>query len=182
MKPPFFITGLPRSRTAWLANLFTTDTTLCLHEPQNACSIEELVQRHAGVRLGISDAGLTFRFRELRERFPEARWVYVHRPPGEVLESLVRFVDPCVTRPMLGQMLARHAEAEAGINCDALKHVWFEQLGDREVIRQAWEWLLPEIPFNEARVAMLQGLNIQQEKRGRVGLAPALQTLREGGG
>ena len=50
MKNIFFITGLPRSRTAWLANWFTYGHTFCFHEAcRKVGKIEELKDRKSVV-------------------------------------------------------------------------------------------------------------------------------------
>jgi len=156
---PFFITGMPRCRTAWLANLFTTEHTLCLHEPR--APARELVARYPGMRMGVSCSSLVFRYRKLADEFPESRWLLVHRDPGQVLESLTRFVGRFMTRRQAREVVARHIEAQMQISSTAVRHVWFEDLSRLDMIRGAWGWLLPELPFNELRVNALQRLNVQ---------------------
>ena len=58
MPKRFFITGLPRSRTAWMAAFMTSGNAVCLHEPRNWAAM----WNHDGAQhVGISDSGLGFR-------------------------------------------------------------------------------------------------------------------------
>lgn len=57
------VLGTPRSGTTWLANLLTTDSTLCLHDPLIEHTPAQLdVMQIPGKKLGIADtAALTAR-------------------------------------------------------------------------------------------------------------------------
>ncbi len=93
----FFVTGLPRSRTAWLANLLTTDRTLCFHEPIEP--IDKLFNpAWAGgyAAIGCSDSMLVMRFEELSDAYLQAPWLYVQRDPEAALNSLLAFSLPHV--------------------------------------------------------------------------------------
>lgn len=166
MKTPFFITGLPRSRTAWLANLFTTDTTLCWHEPLEPIS-SLMAMAPEGRRIGVSDASLTSQFEALSNEFPSARWLYVQREEEAAMASLVRFIAPHVkTSPTgLKGYLKQHQACAARMKTDArVRVVRFEDLSDGAVMPGAWSWLLPEIRFPGQRWIMLCGLNVQQNR------------------
>jgi hypothetical protein len=91
----FFITGLPRSRTAWLANLLTTDKTLCLHEGLMKCAgVDDPhygLHYHPGYEaVGDCGASLAPHWVALNERFPDAQWVVVRRNIEDVRESHAR--------------------------------------------------------------------------------------------
>jgi hypothetical protein len=55
---PFFITGLPRSRTAWLANFFTTDHSFCYHDISRVGSVWAILESTSSDFVGDSDSGL----------------------------------------------------------------------------------------------------------------------------
>lgn len=58
----FFVTGLPRSRTAWFANYFTSGDVFCWHEAMNGItSKDEYYARMSDPRyrlIGNADSGL----------------------------------------------------------------------------------------------------------------------------
>lgn len=163
MNQPFFITGLPRSGTAWLANLFTTSKSICYHEPLKP--VEMLVARNPGRRVGVSDSTLLRRFRETAEAWPDARWLLVVRRPDEVVNSLMVF-----TGAVIGEQTERiRKEVDADlkrlllIGHDSMTAtIRFDQMTNIEVARQAWHWLLPEVKFDEERFSILEDLNVQQ--------------------
>lgn len=164
-RPPFFITGLPRSRTAWFANLFTTDSTLCFHEP--AEPVGQLIQSHPGARIGVSCSGLVFRFRELSDKYPLARWLYVERDRNQALESLLRFTreQVAIESRHFEQVFDWHAAASAEMKRHlGVLVVRFEDLNRESVIRQAWAHLLPETQFPAGRWSILEGFNVQQSR------------------
>ena len=82
----FMALGLPRSGTAWLANLLTTDDSLCLHESLMRHSVNDLHQmQHQGL-FGISEtAGLFFD----SVRLYPCKKLIVERPLKEINDSLV---------------------------------------------------------------------------------------------
>lgn len=87
----FFIAALPRSRTAWLANMLTTETSICFHEGIRRCSnLEEYIKLLDGQvpnNVGDSSSALVLNWRELAGRYPQAKWVVIRRPFEDVLKS-----------------------------------------------------------------------------------------------
>src|SRR5262245_11295408 len=69
---PFFVPGLPRSRTAWLANWLTTDTSLCLHDVRYS---KTLLQ--GGRRVGFAGPELLDQSNEILGAHPQSRWLVV---------------------------------------------------------------------------------------------------------
>lgn len=162
MKTPFFITGLPRSRTAWLANLFTTADILCHHEPIQ--HFQKLIRDNPGGRTGFSDSTLAFYFDLIVKEYPCAPWIYVRRDPAAALASFEKFVGSVVEVPKakgeeffhkLRDKLETISEAANVLTVD------FEDLWQPEVISKVWSWCVSE-PFNAQRARLLQGLRVQQ--------------------
>ncbi len=86
---PFFITGLPRSRTAWMAAFLSGAGVMCWHELLKHCATREAFyrgMRHPEYRVGDSDCGLPVT--DFQARFPKAKTVVIERDPVEVLASL----------------------------------------------------------------------------------------------
>lgn len=103
----FFITGLPRSRTAWFSAMFTaTDDVFCYHDGLNGCkSLEEFkdkLSRRKEPIVGDSDSGLLLV--DLDRHFPGCKKVLIRRDPEECKESLDEFlgkehadtIDACI--------------------------------------------------------------------------------------
>lgn len=113
MIQPFLITGLPRSKTAWLANLLTWGSTFCAHDglrPEMsrhfefkesvACLVSKL---RTGEWNGHSDAANVLAWQELEVEFPHAKWLVVKRPLNEVLDSC-RKIIPSVAPAGIGAL------------------------------------------------------------------------------
>lgn len=82
---------LPRSRSAWMAEFMRPYVTESMHNPLQQCaSIEELGQKVDAVQgtVFISDVAGLFFFDKLIERFPGAKYLFVHRPSREVAASM----------------------------------------------------------------------------------------------
>ena len=66
----FLILGLPRSRTAWLANFMTSDGIQCSHEGLNGCKSLDEYKAKFKPNSGDSNTGLaSFNFEDLFEDF-----------------------------------------------------------------------------------------------------------------
>ena len=80
---PYFLTGLPRSRTAWFSEWLPT----CLHEGMNGCySHNEYIKKLGSG--GDSSSGLVYF--PIERYFPHAPVVIVERDIDEVMESSIR--------------------------------------------------------------------------------------------
>jgi hypothetical protein len=89
---PFFILGLPRSRTAWLANFLCYGPAFCFHEALIGCdSIKSYARRLCAVdaeHVGDSSSGTVFFIDDIMHLFPEARLVVVERNQDECKVSM----------------------------------------------------------------------------------------------
>ena len=156
---PFFIAGLPRSRTAWLANFLTTDESFCYHELTADClDLAEMPEhfRRTGRRLvGDADTSLALLYKPIKKLFPGARWAVIERPVEEVEKSL-RDDLGITLDPGLLDLLLENLEI---IKRDALV-VSFNDFTE-STARFIWAWCLPGIDFDEARWKLLDPLLIQ---------------------
>lgn len=93
----FFIVGLPRSRTAWLANLLTYGDCFCFHEAINRVSgtqqLPALFEQAGRTIVGDSDSGVPLMFPEIDLLFPDANYLFVHRDFNEALASTQKFLS-----------------------------------------------------------------------------------------
>lgn len=145
----FMILGYPRSATTWMANLFTTDRSVCVHDPLETHTVPELHDlRVPGRTLGISCTGIWL----------DSALVKRYSCPKVVI---LRDIDVCnrelaaIGLPELSPILARRLLA-----VDAMR-VPFEGLWDEDVMRQVWEHLLPTVSFDVIRYRLLREFSIQ---------------------
>ena len=144
----FFVTGLPRSGTTWVANWLTTDTTLCIHDPLYKYQVEELDSLKTTKRLGISCTGI-WRLPKFLSAHP-AKKLILHRDLAEVNDSLKNEMNvPIITE-----------EEAATINDIIGVHVNYTDLFDPIAAKNIYETLL-EKPFDAERHAYLVEINVQ---------------------
>lgn len=89
MKTPFFITGLPRSRTAWMSAFLSNGDVVCRHEALKYCKSKadfSRLMRHPKKRVGTADSVLMWS--DFRARFPNAPFIIIDRNPNEVCAAL----------------------------------------------------------------------------------------------
>jgi hypothetical protein len=167
---PFFVTGLPRSRTGWLANFLTSQGALCVHEglihgvdP----ALRWLTRGGPNVRRGLSDSILPLYWTEVFQPFSSFRLVIVERDPEECWESLLDFLELNEVRVARVELEARFASVSAHLRDMIMfcPHVLvkFEELNEPEALLDIWEHCLPGLPYDEERTNLLQRLNVQQQ-------------------
>lgn len=179
MKSPFFIACLPRSRSAWLATLLTTDTTFCLHEASLSClyggNFREIFSSvpHGTKIAGDADPALGLFWEELLEVFPKSRVVFVLRNRTEAARSEYEAICEDGSAMFDGVTLNTVRDRVNSMQ-NGLDHLWhflpleqkmcvgYEMLNTPLVIRDIWRFCLPGIPFQEERYRLLDNLKITQ--------------------
>lgn len=175
----YFITGLPRSRTAWLANFLTTGLTYCHHDatltgpqPSKLRKLAEETRKDTrAVWVGDSDSGLLVTAAATAKAFPQARWVMVRRDPEDAAESYIKYfkAHPYPSVPFISEEHARGmmkfcahflARIPEAIPEKLLLEVDYEDLNSEDTIRAIWEWCVPSLPFSRRRWQMLQAFNV----------------------
>ena len=164
MKGTFFIASQPRSRTAWLANFFTTGSSYCYHEALKSCptvlELQKAFEETPADYVGNSDSGLPFYIDEVMSAFPEAKLVVIERDPAEVLRSLQK------AYPQTPEGLKEAVEL-TGQALEILKKkyhplvVGYEELNRPETCRKLWQYCVPTLPFSEKRWKMLDLLTVE---------------------
>ena len=124
----FLVTGLPRSRTAWLASFLR-----CPHEPLTYCATLDDLGRIAGTG-GCCDTVALLLWKRIRAKWPSARFVVVRRNPKEVRASLRAIGLPA---SYLGAALQSLDEACTTAVSPALV-VDYGDLNDR--LPEIWQW------------------------------------------
>lgn len=95
MRGTFIISGMPRARTAWLANFMTYGGVLCEHEmlskfktPEECAEyMRQMVEDGVVGAIGMSDSGAVLFQDALKAALPEARWVIIRRSVDECQKS-----------------------------------------------------------------------------------------------
>lgn len=157
MSKRFFILGLPRSRTAWLANLLTVGTSFCFHDGLLGCkSLADLYAKMDGVNLGTvgdSDTGLLHFMPHVRHDNMDAKIVLIERPLIYSLVSSGKAGLPVEGLPAMQQKL----EA-AKPYCDRV--IPYSDLEDEKVVRGLFTWLTG-FTWSHRRWLLLKDLTVQ---------------------
>ena len=160
----FVVTGLPRSRTAWLSAFLTGDGAYCLHEGLLLGEVELIDWLNSSDMHGDSDSALPLVWdRILAGVASPPRVVVVVRGREEVISSLgkywkgIDFLAGKDPRPLIDQIEAKLAE----LSKTALV-VEYDKLSDLGTLKKIWEHCLPSLPFNPLRATLLNNLNILQ--------------------
>jgi len=144
----FFIIGLPRSRTAWLANFLTTDHRFCHHEGINGCSSIEQYREKIGSNDGDSGTGMMLF--DMNTLFPDSPIVIIERDPNAAIEFCYRtygHYDP----------EAMHFLKERLDKIEGLR-IRYEEINIR--LADIWAHVVGS-PFNQRRADMLIKMNVQ---------------------
>lgn len=163
----FIITGLPRSRTAWMANLFCTGNVICFHEPINLfgdlVAMKNYLDGLPYEYVGISDSSIGGHCDWYLENFKDVPVVFIEREVKVVLEDFEKFMG----------MSAEDAKKcidwvwEGATRLHELPNtitVPFEKLNDTATVGKMWEYCIPDIEFDIRRCSILQFMDIQQHK------------------
>jgi len=152
MSQPFFITGLPRSRTAWWSVAMTQGVSFCRHEPlKTAQSFDalKLAWLAPGYSYaGVADSGLVPQIgRILAEIEPQT--LIIERDPLKVLKSFVAFMGPVDFDLSAAKRYINdsHAELLKWKHHPLVKWVNFEDLEDLATVEECIRWLTPAQPF-----------------------------------
>ena len=143
----FLILGLPRSRTAWLANFLTYDGLFCYHEAINGCeSIDEYKEKVQGK--GDSNTGLMLF--DFEKHFPDTKIIVIDSD----INSAVRFGREVFNTDIEIEMTI------AKKRLDNIKgfHVKLEDINSR--LREIWEYV-SDTEFNQERANILIDLDVK---------------------
>jgi len=164
----FFITGLPRSRTAWWANLMSTGEAFCTHEP--GLTIDEWLTKYRPQEtgrwpryLGNSDGTLLATWREVQEAFPEAPWLVLLRPKDEAREATrVRFTEWGLETGHLDERFDELEQMLAELRAHGANLTELEWDAGNGQVLEAARYLAPQLTgLHPARIELLTKLNVQ---------------------
>jgi len=143
----FMILALPRSGTAWVANLLTTDTSLCIHEAFMDHSIDDLDNRSYDGMLGIAETSAFIRVDELN--LHSAKKLIIDRPFDEINNSIVK----------LGFKAMPSYSADLMIQLKGYR-IAYKDLFNYDIMAEAYYYLLRK-ELNQERHRMLCQMNIE---------------------
>ena len=160
----FLVFGMPRSRTAWVANFLTTDRSLCLHEglvdgKGNALSLHHRMARLDYPVVGNADTGMIHQRAELQRVFPDARLVVL---TGATLSWSTFARAHCIEPALRERIESDYRDTRKALEGKALEVNVHHMLQDERCARALWAHCLgAERPFPHARWRMLRDLNVQ---------------------
>jgi hypothetical protein len=143
----FMVLALPRSGTAWVANLLTTDTSLCIHEAFMDNSINDLDTRSYDGMLGIAETSAFTKVDEINQH--SAKKLVIERPFNEVNESIAK----------LGFKAMPSYSDDLMIQLKGYR-IAFKDLFNYDIMAEAYYYLLRK-ELNQERHRMLCQMNIE---------------------
>ena len=144
----FFVIGLPRSRTAWLANFLTYDNHFCFHEGLDNCATVEEYKQKLGQNKGDSSTGLMLL--DMNNEFPDAPKVIIENDMSKAIDYSYKtygYYDPAYIQGLNTKLLA----------IDGL-HINYHEID--QSLKQIWDYLIGT-PFNHERAELLKRLKIE---------------------
>lgn len=166
---PFFCTGLPRSRTAWLSVIATTPRSICAHEPsRDFASFDDLkaawlAPRPAPEFVGVSDSGLGLQIGRVLEEI-QPRTLIVERDLEEVRRSLAAYMRGLPYDQALGDAFLHRLQSalDAVARHPLVLRIPYEKLRLAESVQHAFAWLCPGLDMSH--VPALMRLNVQVDR------------------
>lgn len=166
MKSGFLITGLPRSRTAWLANLFSTGPVMCLHEPivyvdGGLHGVRPYAENLSAEVVGVSDSTIPLFWDTYEREWMPCPIVVVERQLEVCVASLSTHTGVALDKliPLLRELQERLVWLKREYPCLVVP---FEDLNSLDVLQNIWTYCVPSVEFNVERASALQHLNVQQ--------------------
>lgn len=92
----FFVTGLPRSKTAWFSVYLCQGDCSCYHERLAQVGLPGMLshQRERPFLVGDSDSGLLMVWEQLVRRFPNSPWIHIIRDVEDAKRSSLEYGIP----------------------------------------------------------------------------------------
>jgi hypothetical protein len=154
---PFLITGLPRSRTAWLSVLCTTGNAFCYHEPstqfEDISDLKDFYNKDSPRFVGVSDAALGFYLPWIMENI-RPKTLIIDRDIEDVKKSFGRLGARTTGLRMLYDDLVAFREHPS------VMWVPYCLLDTKRIIEKIFLHLMPGESFDEARYEQLSDMRI----------------------
>lgn len=164
---PFLISGLPRSRTAWLSVFFSHFPSQCMHEglakfggdlTRMVGEMSEFVSP-----IGDSDSALTLHADEVIKAAADGkvRLAVIDRDVASVYKSLSHFLEGSGydATTVLGHAYEGHKKI---LNSEHAHIVKFADLEDEQTVRDLHAFLLPNVEFPLSWYRQMRLLRVNQ--------------------
>lgn len=164
----FLITGLPRSRTAWLSNFFTVGPIFCHHDLSAHCiegvdAIVSTMRATDAEIVGNADSGSALHLQPLYDALGSPTVIHIHR---EFRDSVASFANATgmvqgAVYPVLKTLAARMEEFAKKVGAPTFD---FDELDREDVIRDIWKQVAGDLPFRTAHWEKMKTLNVSLKK------------------
>ena len=143
----FFVIGLPRSRTAWLANFLTQDR-FCFHEGLDGCHSIKEYREKIGNDCGDSSTGLMLL--DMNKEFPDSPKIIIE---GRVKEAIdYGYKTYGHYNPDYIHYLQERMDEIKGLR------IQFDDIDSK--LPKIWEYLIGT-PYDEKRTELLKRMKIE---------------------
>lgn len=162
MGAPFFITGLPRSRTAWLSVVASlVPGSYCIHEPMEDLAhwtdVANIWQSGVADRVGVSDSSLAFRLGWILENVAPRTLIVMRHSPA--VEASIERLGWGVRGSELCSVLSRPLYEFR--NHPLVREVHYEALDQTDVVLDCLRWLMPDADLDPGRIQRMQRLRVE---------------------
>ena len=165
MNNKFIITGLPRSRTAWMSAYMCSNNVMCLHEPCNDFpSLEEMklmVDRLPYEYAGISDSSIGIHPFFYIKNFKDCPVVFIKRDKEEVLNSFLKISGLRIDKAEKIINMIEHGIYEIK-NAFNVFEVDYNDLDKEETMRRIFDYCTPTIPFDKYKLKLFKNIYVSQ--------------------
>lgn len=159
----FFITGLPRARSAWMANLLTAGNCFCHHDlwcqaDDDLEKLKPLLWATGTPWVGVSDPMNAMHWQNLIATYPEARWLILERDVDDVRASWRKLGWDEAGISIWQEHLAQLRQTAS------TSHTLHLDTASDEEIFEACQYLVPSFwnwPNFQRRLKLLRTLNVQ---------------------
>ena len=157
----FFITGLPRSRTAWFSAFFTGNNSFCYHEIIRVSNdfesvIDKLTNRKE-MYVGNSDSSLPIWMDKIDHILRDSPIVIIERDIEEVSNSLKTLYKEYDYTKILDLTLERLEVVKKRYNYISVD---YNDLDHQTCLEDIWSYCIPNIPFDKDKFETLRTINI----------------------
>lgn len=161
----YFVTALPRSRTAWLANLFTHGDSFCHHQLVTKCdSVDDYIGKlKADTHPIVGDCGnlVLACSNRLMEEFPDAHWMFVYRNSMDCVTSYNRlFTGRVATEGEFADRTQLMISTQSELPQPLGISLAYEELDSERMMKMAWTHLTGSVDWDSVRFKMLCDFNV----------------------
>lgn len=161
----FFITGLPRSRTAWLSTFFTGNNSFCYHEILRISdglddAIEKLLNRKE-MYVGNSDSSLPLWMDKIDHVLQHSPIVIIERDVNEVNNSLINLFGDVGWTESIDLILENLEIIKKRYNYISVD---YNELDKQSCLELISDFCIPNIPFDKDKFETLKTINISITK------------------